>query len=74
MTVPEVTVLLVNKNLRRLDQSREIETYQKVEIMCCLSAESVLATNPAPNRTAKPQQDFEHCSQCFSVFYTFKKI
>ena len=71
MTVPEVTVLLVNKNLRRLDQSREIETYQKVEIMCCLSAESVLAKNPAP---AKPQQDFEHCSECFSVFYTFKKI
>ena len=60
-------VLLANKNLRRLNQSREIETCQKVEITCCLRAESVLA----PNWTAKPQQDFERCCECFSVFYTF---
>ena len=62
--------LLVNKNLRRLNQSREIETYQKVEITCCLRAESVLAPDPAPNWIAKPQQDFERCCECFSVFYT----
>ena len=60
-------VLLVNKNLRRLIQSREIETYQKVENTCCLRAESVLA----PNWTAKPQQDFERFCECFSVFYNF---
>ena len=63
-------VLLVNKNLRRLNQSREIETYRKVQITCCLSAEFVLA----PNLTAKPQQDFERCCEWFSVFYTFTLV
>ena len=37
MTVPEVT-FMVNKNPKRLNQSRETEICQTIEITCCLRA------------------------------------
>ena len=62
-------LLLVNKNLKRLNQSWEIETYQKVGITCCLRTEFVLAPNPARNwiQCLKLWQDL--ISAALNVFF-----
>ena len=56
---PSEEILWVDKNPKWLNQSREGEIYQTVEIMCCLLAAFFLAPNPKRN-WAQSWKSYQH--------------
>ena len=51
------------KNPKRLNQSRESEMYQTVEITCCFCVEFIRTRKRT--QSAKTQQNFERSCKCF---------